>query len=242
MSEQRWQIGDCLDIMQQYPDNHFDLVLTDPPYNINYKTNRRISKNKKSNLTNIKKEHTFTKSIHNDIDNDCLIERFVSESYRLLKNNTAFYCFCSPDKIDQFKIEIEKQFTIKNIIIWVKNNWTAGDLEAQYGKQYEMIIYANKGRRKMNGKRLSDVWMFDKVAPTESVHQNQKPLKLIERILSISSKKGDKIIDPFCGSGTILEACMNLDLDCLAVDISDEWVDHYKKRLMTDNSKLDAWL
>ena len=36
----------------------------------------------------------------------------------------------------------------------MKNNWTAGDLKAQYGKQYEFIIYANKGRKEINGKRI----------------------------------------------------------------------------------------
>ena len=74
------------------------------------------------------------------------------------------------------------------------------------------------------------------------VHTTQKPVPLFEWILSKYAKAGDKILDPFCGSGTILEACMNLGLECLAIDKSDEWVPHYKKRLRSDNSKLTKWM
>ena len=58
------------------------------------------------------------------------------------------YMFCNCDKVDFFKQELENAgFKIKNMIIWVKNNWTAGDLKAQFGKQYEIIFLVNKGRK-----------------------------------------------------------------------------------------------
>lgn len=73
-------------------------------------------------------------------------------------------------------------------------------------------------------------------------HSTTKPIEVITRLIKTSIKDGAVVLDPFCGSGTTLEACMNLDLDCLAIDISDEWVPHYNKRLRSDNSKLtDAW-
>jgi len=242
MTKQEWKIGDCLDLIKDIPDNSIDLVVTDPPYNTNYKTNHRKSNNLKNNLIVEKEEHLFTTPIKNDENNECLIKNIVPEIHRILKQDTAFYCFCSPDTVEMFKNEINKEFNIKNIIIWVKNNWTAGDLEAQYGKQYEMIIYANKGRRKLNGKRIQDVWFFDRVPPTQAVHQNQKPLKLIEQILNISSNENDMIVDTFLGSGTLLEAGLNTNRNCIGFDLSDEWVPHYKKRLMSDNSKLtDNW-
>lgn len=65
---------------------------------------------------------------------------YIKECYRVLKNNTAIYMFCSFDKVDFFKAEIEKYFDIKNIIIWKKNNHTAGDLEAQFGKQRTQTV------------------------------------------------------------------------------------------------------
>lgn len=136
---------DVIDFMTTLPDESIDLVVTDPPYLISYKTNRRKERG-----------HKFSNAIEND-NNPELIKTYIKECYRVLKNNTAIYMFCSFDKVDFFKSEIEKYFDIKNIIIWKKNNHTAGDLEAQFGKQYEMIILANKGRKPFNGDRLTDV-------------------------------------------------------------------------------------
>ena len=66
-------------------------------------------------------------------------------------------------------------FKVKNMIIWKKNNWTAGDLKGQFGKQYEILFLANKVRKEINGKRFSDVWEFDKVVGKNQLHQNEKP-------------------------------------------------------------------
>ena len=181
---------DCLEGMKKLPDDSVDLVLTDPPYLMNYKTNRRKNKN-----------HEFSQTILND-DNPDLIKKYIKECYRILKNDSAFYCFANSNKIDLFKQEIEKYFNLKNIIVWVKNNHTAGDLEAAYGKKYEFILYANKGRSLIKGTRLTDVWEFDKVAGENLIHQNQKPLKLIKRIIKKSSNKNDIVFDGFIGSGT----------------------------------------
>ncbi len=111
-----------------------DCVITDPPYLINYQTHRRQDK-----------DHKFCKAIQND-DNPQLIIDLVPLLYDVMKDNTPLYMFCGSDKVDFFKQEVEKCFTVKNLIVWDKGNHTAGDLGAQYGKRYEFIIYANKGR------------------------------------------------------------------------------------------------
>jgi len=72
-------------------------------------------------------------------------------------------------------------------------------------------------------------------------HSTTKPLEVITRLIKTSMKDGAVVLDPFCGSGTTLEACMNLDLDCLAIDISDEWVPHYRKRLRLMEHKLNEY-
>lgn len=108
--------GDCLEIMQKIPDESIDMILTDPPYLMNYKTNRRKDKN-----------HIFCQGIYNDKTTDSnIIADSIKQFYRILKKDTAIYLFCNSNKIDIFKQELEKNgFKIKNIIVWVKNNWTA---------------------------------------------------------------------------------------------------------------------
>lgn len=165
--------------MSNLKNNSIDLIVTDPPYLMDYKTNYRKDK-----------RHDFCKPIIGDND-EGLIKSFIKESYRVLKDDSAMYVFCNSNRIDFFKKEIETVgFKIKNIIVWVKNNWTAGDLKASFGKQYEFIILANKGRAFFNGKRLSDVWEFDRVVGKNQLHQNQKPIELIERMILKHSVPG----------------------------------------------------
>ena len=149
--------------------------------------------------------------------------------------------FCSFDKVDFFKSEIEKYFTVKNIIIWRKNNHTAGDLEAQFGKQYEMIILANKGRKKFNGERLTDVWDFKRVSSDKLLHQNQKPIELIKRCIIKHSNIGDIVFDGFMGSGTTALAALELDRHFIGTEIDDYYFDIAEERIKKHNAQLSLF-
>lgn len=92
---------DCLIGMKRIPDETVDLIVTDPPYLVSYKTGYRKNK-----------EHRFNKVILND-NNEELIKEYITECYRILKQNSAMYMFCSASKVDFFKNELEKQFNIK---------------------------------------------------------------------------------------------------------------------------------
>lgn len=204
---------DCISVMQDMVDNHVfvDLIVTDPPYLMNYKTSHRKNK-----------EHDFCSPILND-DNPVLISEFIRLSYDLLKDDGAFYCFCNSNHVDFFKQEIEKYFKLKNILIWVKNNWTAGDLKGAYAKKTEFIIYAVKGRHILNGRRDSDVLQFNRVAGKSQLHQNQKPVDLLEYLISKSSNTDDVVFDPFMGSGSTGVACLNLNRDFIGVELNKDY-------------------
>lgn len=170
---------DCIEFMKTLSDCSVDLIVTDPPYLMNFKSRTK------------NKESKFAKEILNDdVKSKNLIIDYIKECYRVLKDNTACYMFCNANHIEFFKTELSKYFNIKNIIVWVKNNHTCGDCLAAYGKQYEFIIYCNKGRCPIRGKRIRDVWFFDKVAGKKQLHQNQKPLDLIEQCIVKSSDEG----------------------------------------------------
>ncbi len=212
-------LGDCLEKMADIKDESVDMILTDPPYLINYKTNYRKDKS-----------HDFCSPIDND-DNPELIKSYIKECSRILKNDTAMYMFCSFDKVDFFKQELDKYFKIKNIIIWVKNNWTAGDLYAQFGKQYEMIFLVNKGRKKFNGKRLTDVWNFNRISGSKQLHQNEKPIDLCEQAILKHSNENDIIFDGFAGSGTTGLAARNLNRQFILIEKEPKYYDIILKRL-----------
>lgn len=203
--------GDCLNIISEIKAESIDLIIIDPPYNINYKTNYR------------KNWHRFKAPIMND-DKNIVSRAFLDELYRTLKPNSACYIFWSIKTYSQLYDSIMKsKFNYKNTIVWVKNNWSAGDLRAGYGQRYELIVYLNKGRAEFKGKRLSDVWFFDRVSGKSQLHQNQKPLDLLERIILKHSSEGDTILDCFMGSGSTGVACQNLNRHFIGIELDKEY-------------------
>ena len=118
-----------------------------------------------------------------------------------------------------------------NMIIWVKNNWTAGDLKAQFGKQYEIIFLVNKGRCMFNGKRITDVWNFDRVSGAKQLHQNQKPVNLLEQCILKHSKENDVIFDGFMGSGSTGVACKHLNRNFIGIELDNNYFEIAKKRI-----------
>src|SRR5437764_15211049 len=65
---------------------------------------------------------------------------------------------------------VRKHFTVKNMIVWVKNNVTRGDLKGNYGYRHELVLFAHKGRRYLNGRRDGNVLAFDRVATQAMKH------------------------------------------------------------------------
>lgn len=223
---------DCIELMREMvrAGVKVDCVITDPPYLMAYKTGYRQNT-----------EDRFCREIPND-NNEQLIKDYIMLCEKIMKDDTALYCFCNSNKVDVFKQEIEKYFTIKNIIVWIKNNWTAGDLQAQFGKQYEFCIYANKGRRVFNGeKRLTDVWFFDRCSGSEQLHQNQKPLPLIYRMLKLSTNVGDLVFDGFMGSGTTAVACKRLGRKFIGAELDEYYYGICNERLTTETNQISLF-
>ena len=176
-------------------DESVDLVVSDPPYLMNYQSNHRKEKGA---------------PIMNDTSADKgMISEYIRECYRVLKKHSAAYIVCNYSNQGFFVEEARKAgFKLKNAIVWDKGNWTAGDLEAAFGCRYEVILLLNKGRKKFHGKRLADIWSFPRVSWQKAVHQNPKPLELIEQCIKYHSDEGDVVLDGFMGSGTTAVACV----------------------------------
>ena len=198
---------DCLEGMKRISDGSVDLIVTDPPYLINY--SRHV------------KGHRFENKILND-NNPELISKYIKECYRILKNNSAMYMFTSHKTVDFFKQELENTgFNVKNMIIWDKQRQGMGDTSTVFGFQYELIFFVSKGQPKIRGKRLSDIWSFPKVVGRNKVHQNQKPIELIERCVTKHSNEGDVVFDGFMGSGTTAIACINTNRNYIGFELDE---------------------
>jgi len=84
----------------------------------------------------------------------------------------------------------------------------SGDLEGNYGEQYELIIFAGNGSRKLNGKRPVNIIKCNKVSGQSLEHPAQKPVELIKFLIEKSAAPGEFVLDPFMGIGTVPLACI----------------------------------
>ena len=209
--------GNCLDWLKEIPNESVDMVLTDPPYGMNYQSNRRVVKDKFDKIAN-----------DNNLD---WIDEFISESYRVMKNNTAIYIFCSWHKIDIFKQAIEKKFKLKNIIVWNKNNHGSGDLKGSYAPKHEFVLYAHKGRSIFREKRVPDVLDFPKISSSNLLHPTEKNTDMLELFVKNNTDEGDIVLDCFAGSGTTGLACANTKRKFLLIEKEQEYFEVCKNRL-----------
>ena len=210
--------GDCLEVMDNMDDESVDLVVTDPPYMIDYQSNRR------------KKEDRFDK-IKNDKGNYILIQKYLAECHRIMKDNTAIYCFCSWHNIDFFKQEFEKHFKLKNIIVWNKNNHGTGDLKGSYAPRYEFILFGHKGRTLLREKRIADVIDCAKIPSKKLTHPTEKPQELLEIFIKQSSDEDSVVFDGFMGTGSCGIVANKLNRRFIGVELEDNYFEIAKTRL-----------
>lgn len=190
------------------------MIVTDPPYMINYQSDYRKNKYKK---------------IKNDKNSYDLISEYFKKCNEILKDNSAIYCFCSWHNVDFFKREFEKYFKLKNIIVWNKNNTSMGDLKGSYAPKHEFILFGHKGRRLIEGFRYPDVLDFKRT--NNKLHPTQKPIDLLEVLIKTSSKEGDIVFDGFMGSGSTGIACLKNNRNFIGVELEKEYFDIAKNRI-----------
>ena len=210
--------GDCLEVMSGIKDKSVDLIVTDPPYLMDYQSNRR------------KKEDRFDK-IKNDKGNYMLIQDYLEECHRIMKDNTAIYCFCSWHNIDFFKNEFEKYFKLKNILVWNKNNHGTGDLKGSYAPKHEFILFGHKGRTLLRGKRIADVIDCPKISSNKLTHPTEKPQDLLEIFIKQSSDEGSIIFDGFMGTGSCGIVAKKLNRNFIGIELDEKYFNIAKDRL-----------
>jgi len=213
--------GDCLEKMKDIPDGSIDLVLTDPPYGMDYQSGRRKEK-------------------HNKIENDnnlSWLDTFAENIHRITKDNTSHYVFCSFHFIDRFKQALEKHFIIKNILVWEKNNTGSGDLTGDFAPKIEFIIFLQKGRSKIRGRREANIFKFAKT--NNELHATQKPVKLLKYLICKFTDEGAVVFDPFMGSGSTGIACLETNRNFIGIELDDHYFNVAKKRIENHELNLE---
>jgi DNA modification methylase len=181
-----------------------DLTVTDPPYNVNVRVNKNPDR---AELLGGSKK----------IANDSLgadFSEFLSSAceHILARTQGAVYVFMAASELTTLQTTFKNAGGhIENWLIWVKGHFAIG--KTNYHHQFEPILYGWKDGAKAfwcGDTTQSDVWNFPK-NDSNPLHPTMKPVALIERAIKNSSKLGDIVLDPFCGSGTTLIAAEHLN-------------------------------
>ena len=216
------RLGDCLEVMKTIPDKSVDLVLTDPPYGIAFKSSRQ----------------TYQDKIINDGLDEWreILPKFLKEFNRVLTDTGCCCCCCGGGGKTPvaaiFTLEAIKHFNLIQTLVWRKFI----GLGWRYRPAYENIIILSKDRDNYNfyddSKSCANVIEgINQDIPVEGDHPTQKPLALMIRLLNIHSMPGDMVLDAFTGSGTTLRAAKDLGRKYIGIEISEKYCEIAVKRL-----------
>lgn len=192
--------GDCREIVPLI--GNYDLVITDPPYGMDYQSARRTDRSQ------------WKDKIQGD-------KEFPMWIFELLKPSNAMFVWCRWDNL----YEIPKP---KSFIAWDKKCHSMGDLEHEFGRQWEACAYYPGPEHKFQ-RRPVDLIRASKVPPDRLVHPNEKPQEVYYPILE--SHFGN-VLDPFMGSGSTLEACKEVKRDAIGIEIDEKYCSVAKKKLI----------
>lgn len=245
-----YRVCAALEGLRSLENSSVDLVVTDPAYNTlekwrNQGTTTRLTNSKSSS-------NVWFPVVTMEYLRLCILE-----CYRVLRKNSYLYVMCDFfTSLDVHAAAVEAGFEAKKPVIWEKvgkksqvkcSTCRAPVVEIEgrgspgmgypFRSGYEMIYFAQKGKRKPpKNKSTRDVLRFPRLKGKD-LWPTQKPIPLLETLISLSSAEGDLVLDPFAGSGSTLVAAANLRRSYLGFDISPEGLCYFEKLLASYQSQ-----
>jgi DNA modification methylase len=222
-----WKLGEhlllCGDVLDQQSmarlfKEPIRLLVTDPPYGVDYS-------GKNDFLNNHNKGNANQKDIANDSQTTEQMYEFWKASFtnirRFMDSGASYYVTGPQGELGLPLMQAIKDsdFLLKHQIVWVKNNHVLG--RSDYHYKHEPIFYGwvKGGHKFYGGTSKFSVWNFNKPMKSD-LHPTMKPVAIYEEAINNSSAKGEIVADIFTGSGTMIIAaeqtgriarCMELD-------------------------------
>lgn len=213
LGNHRLMCGDStsIDAVDKLMDGQIvDMVYTDPPYGVEYQSNKR------------------TKSAKFDVlAND---DQFLDIAPILEVFSKGWMFVWTSWKVQTKWIEQMSAFGYpSNIVIWHKPGGGIGDLKKTFSSDYEVALVWHRGAE-LEGKRIGSVWKINKDSSMSYVHPTQKPVALAEEALDKTTKSKAIIMDLFGGSGSTLIACEKQNRHARLMELDPKYCDVIVKR------------
>jgi site-specific DNA-methyltransferase (adenine-specific) len=234
--------GDSLEVLEQLPEQSFEVIFADPPYFLSNngttcQAGKRVSVNKGKWDASMgaQDNHEFNK-------------RWLAACQRLLSKDGTIWISGTAHVIFSVGYALQELgFKLLNDIVWEKPN-PPPNLSCRYfTHSTELVVWAAKNakskhhfayaqmKQRNGNKQMKNVWRFPAPGRSEKAHgkhPTQKPLVLLDRVLAASCPEGGRVLDPFNGSGTTGVAAAQLGLSYTGIERELEYLELSKKRLI----------
>lgn len=228
VGKHRLMCGDATskeDVQTLMGDTKGNLILTDPPYGVSFKSS--------SGLT------IENDSMKNDEFYNFLLSAFKNMADHLEKGGSAYAFHADTEGLNFRKAFVDSGFHLAGCCIWVKNSLVLGRSDYQW--QHEPVLYGfmqNGKHRWYSDRKQTTIWNFDK-PKKNSNHPTSKPLDLLSYPISNSTQENAVVIDTFGGSGSTLMACEKMNRICYTMEIDEKYASVILRRYVEDTGDMD---
>lgn len=228
VGKHRLMCGDATskeDVQILMGDTKGNLILTDPPYGVSFKSS--------SGLT------IENDSMKNDEFYNFLLSAFKNMADHLEKGGSAYVFHADTEGLNFRKAFVDSGFHLAGCCIWVKNSLVLGRSDYQW--QHEPVLYGfmqNGKHRWYSDRKQTTIWNFDK-PKKNSNHPTSKPLDLLSYPIGNSTQENAVVIDTFGGSGSTLMACEKMNRICYTMELDEKYASVILRRYVEDTGDMD---
>ena len=196
------------------------LIITDPPFGKDYQSNRRWQSNPPTKIAGDKGQQAAYEALSSVLD--ISMPLMAEDAHLLIKSDWSCVCW-------MMELIESKDWQLKQPIIWVKEEHSAGDVNSSFGPSHEIILHAVKGKPLVRP-RIRDV--VEVARSNETSHPMETPFTLWEKLIESTTNEGELVLDPFAGTGSVPVAATNLNRDFFAIELDKDFREEGLGRLL----------
>ena len=197
-----------------------NLIVTDPPYNVAFKSGSGLS--------------IQNDSMENGEFYTFLYNSFQNMAEHLEKGGAAYVFHADTEGLNFRKAFVDAGFHLAGVCIWVKNSLVLGRSDYQW--QHEPVLYGflkNGKHPWYSDRKQTTIWNYDKPKRNKN-HPTSKPLDLLSYPISNSSQENAIVIDTFGGSGSTMMACEQTNRICCMMELDEKYASVILRRYVED--------
>ena len=221
-------VRDFFDGVKEIPNEWIDLIEIDPPYAINLldaKKHRELGEQQMEGYNEIDRMQYLP-----------FIDGVFKECSRVLKDTGWLIVWFAPDPwFDTIHSLLRKHLFLGNKLpgLWVKRSEDKAAMAQSMqpslylASAYEMFFYSRKNEARMYKPGQQNVFNFQQIPPNKKSHPTERPIEMIQEILSIFAEPGSRVLVPFLGSGNTMLAATNLDMKPIGYELTQSYKDSF---------------